>query len=299
MDLKKAGLITLSILLAFLASGCVLGRTGELKTLRFGITSNFDSFPIAVAFKAGFFGGNIKIVRYETAKECNKALEDREIDGCVTDIFSSIIKIDRGYDIKITASTNTTYSLVADSKFVSKAELERERIAICRNEQPVVYVYETMLSNVCSNLNTVSFLNSMQCCEMLLNGDVAAAILPEPFASQTLMSGCVRLDSTDNLKLGAIIFYDSVIKNNKTGYKRFISALKRLETLSANENREDILMSAAEYLALPQNCSLYTKCDYSAFELPKVNLIVYANQYLYKNKEIGDIYPYDKVVLEV
>jgi NitT/TauT family transport system substrate-binding protein len=235
--MKKYFKIFLVIFLMFTLSGCSAAnkqlaptKTKSLGTLTIGIMPDVDSVPLVIAAQKGYFdkeGLKVELSHFNSARDRDAALQAGKLDGAVSDILAAAFAKEGGFDVKITSMTDGSYKLlVGKTSGVTKAEdLKGKDIAVSTNTI-IEYTTDRILKEMGllpTDIKKVAIPQIPVRLEMLQNGKLTAATLPEPLASEAVKNGARVLQSTDQLKInpGVILFTSKTISEKSTELKAF------------------------------------------------------------------------------
>jgi NMT1/THI5 like. len=203
-----------------------------------------DSIPLIVALNNGYFkdaGVDVEIHHFKSAQERDSALQSGNIDGAVSDMLAAAFAKDGGFDVKITSMTNGSYKLLVnkDAGVNSIADLKGKNIAISANTI-IEYTTDKILENAglkSTDINKVIIPQIPTRLEMLQNGKVDAATLPDPLASEAVKNGAKLLGSSDRLGInpGVMVFTSDAIKKNSKGIKAVYEAYNRAVEYLGNQ----------------------------------------------------------------
>lgn len=238
-NLKKILGLILIISGLFSFWGCANAPT---QTLTIGILPDLDSIPLVIAQHNGYFeeaGVEVKLIKFNSARDRDSALQAGQIDGAISDVLAAAFAKDGGFDVKITSMTNGSYKLVVnkDSGINSLADLKGKGIAISTNTI-IEYTTDMFLNKANLHQSDVEKIAIPQIptrLEMLQNGKVDAATLPEPLASVAISNGSKLLNSSDALQInpGVLLFTAKSIKDKSVEiqrmYKAYNDAISYLE----------------------------------------------------------------------
>lgn len=275
--MNKKVLVTILIsILSMVVIGCS-STTPEksisenLSPLVIGVMPDVDSIPFIIAESKGYFteeGLDVEIQHFKSAIDRDAALQTGNIDGAISDMLAVVFLNDNGFDVKITSKTNGSFKLIAGKNSdISKLENVKDRsIGISKNTI-IEYLTDRIMTN--SNIDTdspkkVAIPKIPTRLEMLENGKVDMATLPEPLASVSVSKGGKILSSSDKLGInpGIMLFTQDAI-NSKTQeiqalYRAYNRAVAYLKTEQLGDY-VDILIEEAgfpgiikETLTLPE-----------------------------------------------
>lgn len=261
---KKILLTILSIILCIVIIGCSNEQkqntpSHDLKTLTIGVMPDVDSIPFIIAKENGYFeedGIDVKIEQFKSAVDRDTALQTGNIDGVVSDMLSVVFLNDNGFNVKITSKTNGSYKLIAskDSNISKLENVNDKSIGISKNTI-IEYLTDRIMkdSNVTSgSTEKVAIPKIPTRLEMLQNGKIDMATLPEPLASVAISNGGRILSSSDKLDInpGIMLFTKDIIETKPNEIKALYRAYnKSVEYLKKEEleNYVDILIKSAGF----------------------------------------------------
>lgn len=135
-----------------------------------------------------------------------------------------------GFDIRITSMTNGSYKLLVNKNSGIKSinDLNGKSIAISKNTI-IEYSCDMMLKEgglSSDNVKKTVIPEIPVRLEMLQNGKIDSAVLPDPLATVAMKNGALLLNSTDKLNInpGVLLFSSSAIDSKKEEIKAFYSA---------------------------------------------------------------------------
>lgn len=239
--MKKIAVLSLLALLTLSLISCSVTnnnnlKTHELKPLNVGILQDTDSIPILIAEEKGYFkeeGLSVNIEKFKSAPERDSALQSKKIDGAISDILAAAFANDGGFRVKITSMTNGTYDLLVnkDTKINNIRELKGKSIAISKNTL-IEYVTDMIIDKAGINeqdVHKVAIPQMPARLEMLQNGKVDAATLPNALATVAQNNGAKIIGSSDKLGInpGVMIFSESAISSKKNEIEAFYKAYNK------------------------------------------------------------------------
>lgn len=239
---KMKKIICLVIAAVFLTtfSACSGNKTSE--PLRVGIMPDVDSILLILAQDKGYFekeGIKVEIQSFKSAPDRDSALQSGKLDGAVSDMLAAAFAAEGGFELKITSMTNGSYKLLVgkNSGIEDFSGLKGKSIAISKNTI-IEYATDSMLK-----VNEIQEENIQKTIipqipvrlEMLQNGKVDAATLPEPLATVAQQGGAKVLGSTDqlNIKPGVLVFTkkacDTKTKELEAFYRAYNEAVQYVQ----------------------------------------------------------------------
>ncbi len=201
-----------------------------------GVLPDVDSIPIIVASEKGFFveeGLNAKLEYFKSPVDRDSAFQSGNLDGVISDVLAAAFAKEGGFDVKITSLTNGSYKLLLSplSKAESIADLKGKDIGISKNTI-IEYTTDRILETAGiaeADVKKVAIPKIPVRLEMLLNGKIEAATLPEPLATNAIQNGARLLNSSDVLGInpGVLLFRGESIGKKKTEIEAFYRAYNK------------------------------------------------------------------------
>lgn len=201
--------------------------------LRLGVMYSTDIVPLAVMKDQSLdeqFGFTLDMQVFQSAKDRDAALQAGELDGVFTDYIGVCIYQNAGLDVKITGVTDGDYVLLSapGSAVTALDEAEGSSIAISENTL-IEYTLDYLLSKAEYDESFVQkeiVPRIPDRLEMLRAGQTPIGLLPDPFGSLALESGCTRLGSANDAGLYPAVmgFLQSSIDGKKDILKNFYLA---------------------------------------------------------------------------
>lgn len=223
-------------------------NTDENLSLKIGVMPAVDSAPIFIADKNGYFkelGLDVDVQIYTNAMNRQSALQSGELDGAMTDVVALVNNVQNGFDIKVTTSTDGSFPILVKKDFK-----EQKDIKVGLMEVSVVnYLCDEFLSE---NYNVEKiFINEIPArLEMLNQGQIDMAVLPEPVASQGELMGLEKriYESKDEFSPEIMVFTGDAIKNKEKAIQLFHEAYnKAVAEIQKNDSiARDILVEKLE-----------------------------------------------------
>ena len=315
MQMKHLVLALVSVLTAaLLLTGC--GGTdskqaakGDLKELTIGVMPDTDSIPFLIAAQQGYFeqeGLKVNIEHFKSAMDRDAALQSGNLDGAVSDMLAVGFARDGGFDVRVTSLTDGSYKLIAGKNTTAQkaADLAGQDVAVSRNTI-IEYVTDQILAHdglTGDSINKVSIPKIPTRLEMLQNGKLAAATLPEPMASIAVHNGCRYITGSDELGInpGVIMFTQQATTDKKAEiqamYRAYNKAVDYLNTTDRAEYIDAVIEAsgfpaeAKEALRLPR---------YSQATLPKESDVKDCLAWLVQKDLIHGNYSYNDIVVDL
>jgi NitT/TauT family transport system substrate-binding protein len=272
--LKKYLLLAISLICVFavMVSGCGNKQSDkELQAVTVGVMPDIDSVPIIIAQEKGYFaeeGLKVNIQQFKSAMDRDAALQSGNLDGAISDLLAVAFAKSGGFDVKVTAYTDGDYKLIAgkNENVASPKDLAGKDVAVSKN---TIIEYVTDQISVSQSMkedsiNKVVIPQIPTRLEMLQNGKLAAATLPEPMGSIAVANGCKFITDSEQLGInpGVMMFTAKCVDNKKAELQAFYRAYNKAVKY-LNEHPQD------EYMDLIIEKSGFPAIAKTALKLPK------------------------------
>jgi NitT/TauT family transport system substrate-binding protein len=215
----------------------------ETPSLKIGLLPVLEALPMYVAEAQGYFkseGINVEFVPVASAAERDQLMQAGQIDGMINDLVSTVLydKVAQKIAVVRFARTatpdNAQYSILAakGSSIANANDLKGVEIGISEGTV-IAYVTDRLLQMEGLNpadiktTNVVKIADRMQ---LLGQGQLKAATLPDPFSSLALQGGAtVVVDDRKHPELGnsVISFRAETLKAKPNTVKKFLAALEK------------------------------------------------------------------------
>ncbi len=221
--------------------------TSTAAPLRVAVLPVMNALPMYVAEMEGFYqdeGVAVDLVTYGSAREREQAMQDGAIDAESTDIVAVVLLNNAGFDLRAVRwdSTSTPFfSIVvaADSDVTTVNDLKNVEIAISENTV-IEYMTRVLLREAGFSEDEIRLVNLASIprrLEALLNGDIAAATLPEPTTAQALAGGArvVVNDAETTVVPTVLAFTSAALADRPDDVRAFLRAYERaVEAINAD-----------------------------------------------------------------
>ena len=272
--MKKYLLLAISLICVFavMVSGCGNKQSDkELQAVTVGVMPDIDSVPIIIAQEKGYFaeeGLKVNIQQFKSAMDRDAALQSGNLDGAISDLLAVAFAKSGGFDVKVTAYTDGDYKLIAgkNENVASPKDLAGKDVAVSKN---TIIEYVTDQISVSQSMkedsiNKVVIPQIPTRLEMLQNGKLAAATLPEPMGSIAIANGCKFITDSEQLGInpGVMMFTAKCVDNKRAELQAFYRAYNKAVKY-LNEHPQD------EYMDLIIEKSGFPAIAKTALKLPK------------------------------
>lgn len=238
-------------------------ESAGLATLRIGIMPAVDSAPLIVAEAEGFFadeGLEVELAVFRSQLNREAALQAGSIDATVSDLVNAIRAWDNGADYRVVTATQGIFSLVVSpsSGIADAGEwpgLPR-RVATGLLEDSIIYYTAVrMMEEAGLDPATIEIVPTLQIplrVELLLAGELEAAVLPEPVTRlATAKGGRIIVDSTLlSWTPGIVIATGTALREKPRELEALLRAYNR-GVVAINRNPDSYRSVIVEGAALP------------------------------------------------
>lgn len=312
--MKKMLWLALAAVMAVCAvmTGCggqQAAEKSELQGLAIGLMPDVDSVPIIIAEEKGYFaeeGLKVDIQKFKSAMDRDAALQSGNLDGAISDLLAVAFAKAGGFDVKVTSYTDGTYKLIAggDAGVTKPQDLTGRDVAVSKNTI-IEYVNDRIMASQNmpeGSINKVVIPQIPTRLEMLQNGKLAAAILPEPMGSIAIANGCKFITDSEEMGVhpGVMMFTAGAAADKQAELKAFYRAYNKAVRY-LNEHPQD------EYMDLVIEKSGFPATAKTALHLPKYREaglplekdISECMSWMVQKELIKENYTYDELVLDV
>ncbi len=241
-------------LFAVLLSACggAAPATQEDPTLKIAVLPILDALPMYVAEAQGYFkdaGIKVEFVPVASAAERDQVMQAGQADGMINDLISTVFYNKDAQKIAIARFARTAlsdapqYSILAakDSGIGRPEDLKGVEIGISQGTV-IEYTTQRLLENAgltADDIKTTNVPKIPDRLQLLSEGKLKAATLPEPFATLAEQSGAIRVvddRSLPSVGTSEISFLVNTLKSKPETVKKFLAAIEKA-TADVNNNR--------------------------------------------------------------
>ena len=308
--MKKILLLIMLILTLVLAAGC--GNSNDktqkdLQPITIGLMPDTDSLPFIIAKEKGYFaeeGIEVNIQQYKSAMDRDSALQSGNLDGAVSDMLAVAFAKAGGFDVKVTSFTDGSYKLIAskDAGINNVKALAGKDVAVSRNTI-IEYVTDQILAKEgmdSESINKVIIPQIPTRLEMLQNGKLAAATLPEPMASIAVSNGCTYVTGSDELGInpGVIMFTAKTVDNKTAEIAAMYRAYNKAVDYLNNTSRDEYIDLVVEKGGFPPAAKEALKLpEYHKAALPKESDVTDCIKWLNNKGLVKEHFSYQDIVV--
>jgi NitT/TauT family transport system substrate-binding protein len=260
--------------------------------IKFGTIPVLQSLPLFVASEKGFFkeqGLTVEIVLFNSAMEKDIALTSGQIAGYFGDLMTPMVLQSNNTGVKMVATNfNTTneqrmFAILASpqSKDKNLSEIAKTGIATGSNTIADYLIIRLLRPQKINKdaINLIDVKNIPIRLQMLLSGQVSAALMPEPLATLAETKGAKALldDKGKGLSATVFAFSEKFLKEYPQAVKPFHKAVNKASDY-INKNPDEVRSIMNRDCKMPEPLQ-------GAFPIPKFPKLV-----IPANNQVMDVY---------
>lgn len=217
-----------------------LPEAGDVETLRMALLPVLDVLPFHVADQNGYFdqaGVEIEFVPVKSGQERDTLMQTGQVDGMLTDLLSPVLFNQDSPQVKAVRTARRAYAdspmfyLLAapGSDVAGPSDLAGVEVGIAQNTV-IEYLTDRMLENagLAADQIAVQEVSAIPVrFELLVNGEVPAATLPDPLASGATAAGAVWViddTSVPELSQSILAFGVEALETKPEAIRKFLKA---------------------------------------------------------------------------
>ncbi len=316
--MKKTTAIVILILVLCWFAALPL-KAADVKTdkstpeISFGTLPVLQALPVFVAAEKGFFkeqGLSVNLVRFNSAMEKDVAMSAGRISGYFGDIMTPVVLKANKTPIKMVATifstpkTQRMFAIIASPKHLNKsiAELAAEGIAVSSNTV-MEYLADRLLSARSvppDRIKLVEIKNIPIRLQMLLSGQIPAAILPEPLATLAEKKGgkAVMDDAGAGLSTTILAFSEQFLTDYPSAVRAFLAAVdKASQYVNSHQNEVRSVMNRECRIPEPLQTA-FPIPEFPKLTLPDNNQVMDVYRWLQGKKIVKSPLKYNQMVAD-
>jgi NitT/TauT family transport system substrate-binding protein len=258
------------VLFAMLLSACggAAPTAKEDPTLKIAVLPILDALPMYVADAQGYFkdaGITVEFLPVASAAERDQVMQSGQVDGMINDLTSTVLYNKDAQKIAVvrfarTASSDKPqFSLLAgkNSGITSPDLLKGVEIGISQNTV-IDYLTQRILENAglaAADIKTINVPAIPDRLQLLNEGQLKAAVLPEPAATLAEQGGAIRViddSSLPSVGTSEISFGMNSLKSKPETVKKFLAAIEKATAdVNTQPAKWDSLLSDKKLVPAP------------------------------------------------
>jgi NitT/TauT family transport system substrate-binding protein len=261
----------------------------KMEPLRVGILPDADSLPFMLARDEGLFGKagvTVDLVFFSNPQERDAALQAGRLDAAISDLLAAAFFAAGGFDFTITSVTDGRYGIAGSPKsgIQSLTELRGKRIGLSANTI-IQYTVDAQMEAAgvpMTAYEAVAVPRMPLRLELVLEGQIEAAGLPEPLLTAAAAQGAALLSTTDasGIDAGVLLFSKKTLDTRLGEARAFYRAYyQAAEMINADPDAyRDYLVEQAGFPAAVRDT--YRFVSYRKPCLPEIAQISRALEWL-------------------
>ena len=240
--------------------------------LKVGVTPTLDCLPMWLAKERRLFdtlGADVRPKHFTSHLDCQEALLEGKVEGCVTDVVRAERMMKRGTQLQYATATNA-YWLFVSNRLARVKEVKQmtDKMVAITNHSATDMLTQAWVDSAKlkqTDVFRIPVNDVLVRMLMLRNNEMDAVMVTEPQATEALLFKHKKLkDSRDmGLNMGAIVFKAKTL-SDKTRKKQYDVFLKAYNMACDSINQKGV----KHYADLIKK---YTKADEKVIEaLPKL-----------------------------
>lgn len=248
----------------------------------------------------------MELQHFKSAMDRDSALQSGNLDGGVSDMLAAGFAKAGGFDVKMTSMTDGNYCLIAGTanNAASISEMKGQNISVSKNTI-IEFVLDQMLAQNQMNeadINKTVIPQIPTRLEMLQNGKLDAAVLPEPMGSIAVKNGCHMVNSSEAMQInpGVMVFTADSVENKTEQIKAMYRAYNRAVEYLNNTPQTEYMDLVIEKAGLPPATKdALTMPKYHEAALPSKDAWEKSIQWLNQKELVKETYSYDDMVSDI
>lgn len=265
---KSLIVVALFAVLLSACGGATAPAAQEDPTLKIAVLPILDALPMYVAEAQGYFkdaGITVEFVPVASAAERDQIMQAGQADGMINDLISTVFYNNDAQKIAIVrfarnaSPADAQYSVLAakDSGITTPDDLKGVEIGISQGTV-IEYTTRRLLENAglqAADIKTTNVPRIPDRLQLLAEGKMTAATLPEPFATLAEQGGAIRVvddRSLPSIGTSEISFLSSTLKNKPETVKKFLAAIEKATAdVNNNPTKWDTLLTDKKLIPAP------------------------------------------------
>lgn len=241
---------------------------GESQVLKMALLPVQDVLPFHVAQQNGYFdqvGVKVELVPVKSGQERDTLMQTGQVDGMLTDLLSPVLFNQDEAQVKAVRTARRVFSnsplfrtlAAPGSTATSPADLAGVEIGSAQNTV-IEYITDRMMeqAGVPSDQIVTQEVSAIPVrFELLINGEIPAATLPDPLASGAIAAGATLIvddTSVPELSQSVLAFSTESLEGNPDAVRKFLQAWE-MAVAEINDNPETYMALLIEKGRVPES----------------------------------------------
>jgi len=222
-------LIIILSIIVLLSNGCTKKENSKLTI---GVMSDVGAVPFLIAQENGYFddlGLDVEIQVFKSALDRDAGLQTGNLQGAMVDMLTIFFFNEADVSMKMTSDTYGNYKMVTSPELTVDEFMAETEKPIGMSSNTVIDFATQLIAKdqgFSDQLLSVAIPQMPVRLEMLKNGELGGATLPEPLASASMLNGGQVVGDTEGLGLypAIFVFSEETIENNREAIEKFYEA---------------------------------------------------------------------------
>jgi NitT/TauT family transport system substrate-binding protein len=234
--------------------------------IRFGTLPVLQALPLFVAAEKGYFreqGINVELITFNSAMEKDVAITSGQISGYFGDMLTPMVLSANKVPVKMVATifstpkTRRMFAIVSSPASGDKGLKELAQAGISVSSNTILDYLTTRLLELkgiqAGHAKTIEIKSIPIRLQMLLAGQVPAAILPEPLVTLAEARGARVLvdDAGTGFSPTVLVFNEKFLLGNPLAVKSFLAAVEKA-SLYINKNHAEVRATMNRECKVPE-----------------------------------------------
>ncbi len=285
---------------------------GGLQVLKMALLPVQDVLPFHVAQQNGYFeqvGVQVELVPVKSGQERDTLMQTGQVDGMLTDLLSPVLFNQDEAQVKAVRTARRVYPnsplfrTLAAPGSTATSPLDLAGVAIGSAQNTVIeYITDRMMENagVPSDKIATQEVSAIPVrFELLINGEIPAATLPDPLASGAMAAGAVLIvddTSVPELSQSILAFSTESLEGKPEAIRKFLKAWE-MAVAELNNNPEEYKALLIEKGRVPESIQgTYQMPPFPEASVPTPEQLADVVSWALDMGLIGEDIPYERMV---
>jgi NitT/TauT family transport system substrate-binding protein len=314
MQMKKIAVLVVASIFVLISPLLNAGENKDSKqssVLNFGTLPVLQALPLFVAVEKGFFkeqGLSVNLIKFNSAMEKDVALSAGQISGYFGDMMTPMVLNANKIPVKMiavifnTQRTQRMFAIIASPKYSNKSisEISAEGIAVSSNTI-LDYLMTKLLKSKIKQTDSIKQIEIKSIpirLQMLLSGQIPAAMLPEPLVTLAEQKGCKVLidDAGADASATVLVFNENFLADHPDVVRRFLIAVEKASRY-VNVHRDEVRSIMNHECRVPDSLQkTFPIPEFRKLAAPDYNQVMDVYQWLRGKKIIKTEITFKKMV---
>ena len=313
---KKSAILAALTLIIIATSGCGTGGASNVSSaengssgqadvgqpLTIGFMSAINTIPYIVAQQRGYLPDNITLEFFRDHTARDAAMLAGQLDGVMTDMLAFFLFNEGGEDMVGISATQGRFGIaVNDDEILSPRDLEGRVIGLVTNSV-VEVVLDLLVLEAGGNPELLIHEIIPQPplrIEMLREGQIDAAVLPEPLLTSVTNDPGGRVLAYSEAPFTLVMVERGVYENKRAELNALFAAVDRAIDFMESADLDEFLPAAVEALGLGDDVFAIELPVFLHYSLPDEESFMFVQDWMRQRGRIEGYYPYNDYIRSV